>query len=202
MAAGMTLNMTDVDELRQRLNQYAHQQLKEEDLIPITYIDTEISLQDIHLDAIEEMNKLAPYGMDNPKPKVLIKEANIESIRKIGSEQNHLKLILEDEGTTLDGVGFGLGSVCDHISPASKVSVIGELSINEWNNRKKPQIFLQDLKVPAWQLFDSRGSKKLIRIANEVPAEHTKWIVFQEQILEKLQKTLGESELITYHRLK
>ena len=40
---------------------------------------------------IEEMNKLAPYGMDNPKPKVLIKEANIESIRKIGSEQNHLK---------------------------------------------------------------------------------------------------------------
>ena len=105
------------------------------------------------------MNKLAPYGMDNPKPKVLIKEVNIESIRKIGSEQNHLKLILEHDGTSLDGVGFGLGSVCDHISPVSKVSVIGELSINEWNNRKKPQIFLQDLSVPSWQLFDSRGSK-------------------------------------------
>ena len=117
MAAGMTLNLTDVDELRLRLNQLAQEQLNEEDLIPITYIDTEISLQDIHLDAIEEMNKLAPYGMDNPKPKVLIKEANIESIRKIGSEQNHLKLILEHDGTSLDGVGFGLGSVCDHISP-------------------------------------------------------------------------------------
>ena len=195
MAAGMTLNLTDVDELRERLNQYAQQQLKEEDLIPITYIDTEIRLQDIHLEAIEEMNKLAPYGMDNPKPKVLIQEANIESIRKIGSEQNHLKLILEDDGTTLDGVGFGLGSVCDHISPASKVSVIGELSINEWNNRKKPQIFLQDLTVPGWQLFDSRGSKKLTQLAKEVPAEQTKWIVFQDQWFEKLQKALGEHEV-------
>ena len=71
MAAGMTLNITDVDELRLRLNQLAQEQLNEEDLIPITYIDTEISLQDIHIEAIEEMNKLAPYGMDNPKPKVL-----------------------------------------------------------------------------------------------------------------------------------
>ncbi|HEY4551507.1 MAG TPA: single-stranded-DNA-specific exonuclease RecJ [Bacillus sp. (in: firmicutes)] len=196
MAAGMTLNITDVDELRQRLNQLAQEQLSEENLIPITHIDTEISLQDIHIEAIEEMNKLAPYGMDNPKPKVLIKEVNIESIRKIGSEQNHLKLILEHNGTSLDGVGFGLGSVCDHISPVSKVSVIGELSINEWNNRKKPQIFLQDLTVPSWQLFDSRGSKKLMQIANEVPAEQTKWIVFQEQWLAKIQKTLGSSEVL------
>ena len=196
MAAGMTLNLTDVDELRLRLNQLAQEQLNEEDLIPITYIDTEISLQDIHIEAIEEMNKLAPYGMDNPKPKVLIKEVNIESIRKIGSEQNHLKLILEQGGTSLDGVGFGLGSVCDHISPVSKVSVIGELSINEWNNRKKPQIFLQDLTVPSWQLFDSRGSKKLMQIANEVPVEQTKWIVFQEQWLAKIQKTLGDSEVL------
>ncbi len=196
MAAGMTLNLTDVDELRHRLNRLAQQQLNEEDLIPITYIDAEISLQDIHLDAIEEMNKLAPYGMENPKPKVLIKEANIESIRKIGSEQNHLKLILEEDGTSLDGVGFGLGSVCDHISPSSKLSVIGELSINEWNNRKKPQIFLQDLSVSTWQLFDYRGSKKLIRIANEVPAERTKWIVFHDHFTAKLQKTLGDREVL------
>ncbi len=142
------------------------------------------------------MNKLAPYGMENPKPKVLIKEANIESIRKIGSEQNHLKLILEEDGATLDGVGFGLGSVCDHISPSSKLSVIGELSINEWNNRKKPQIFLQDLSVSTWQLFDYRGSKKLIRIANEVPAERTKWIVFHDHFTAKLQKTLGDREVL------
>ena len=202
MAAGMTLNLTDVGELRQRLNQYAHQQLKEEDLIPITYIDSEISLQDIHLEAIEEMNKLAPYGMDNPKPKVLIKDANIESIRKIGSEQNHLKLILEYDGTTLDGVGFGLGNVCDHISPASKVSVIGELSINEWNNRKKPQIFLQDLMVPTWQLFDSRGSKKLIQLAKEVPTNKRNGLFFKISYSRSFKKLWEIMKCTSYHHLQ
>jgi len=196
MAAGMTLNLTDVDELRSRLNQLAIQQLTAEDLTPITYIDTQINIHDIHLAAIEEMNKLAPYGMDNPKPKVLIKEVNIESIRKIGSEQNHLKLILEQDASSLDGVGFGLGWGCDHISPSSKLSVIGELSINEWNNRKKPQIFLQDLSVTSWQLFDYRGSKKLIRLANELPVERTKWIVFHDEFTTKLQKTLGDIDVL------
>ena len=79
--------------------------------------------------------------------------------------------------------------------PSSKVSVIGELSINEWNNRKKPQIFLQDLTVPGWQLFDSRGSKKLMQLAKEVPVEQTKWIVFQDQLFDKLQKALGDREV-------
>ncbi|WP_071395879.1 single-stranded-DNA-specific exonuclease RecJ [Bacillus tuaregi] len=195
-AAGMTLNMSDVEELRRRLNQLANEQLSEEDLIPITYIDTEVSVQDIHITSIEEMNLLAPYGMDNPKPKVLIKEAKIGSIRKIGSEQNHLKLTLEHEGMALDGVGFGLGEVCDHISPASQLSVIGELSINEWNNRKKPQIFLQDLAVSSWQLFDYRGAKKIIGIADSLPPEETKWIVFRQDYAMRLQKTIADGDVL------
>ena len=198
MAAGMTLNLTDVEELRSRLNQLAIEQLKSEDLIPITHIDTEISVSDIDLASIEEMNRLAPYGMDNPKPKVLIKDTNIASIRQIGTEQNHLKLTLEQNETSLDGVGFGLGWVCDHISPISKLSVIGELSINEWNNRKKPQIFLQDLSVASWQLFDYRGAKKMIRIANELPVEKTKWIVFHEEFMAKLQETLGDDSEVLF----
>ena len=89
------------------MNKLASEQLKEEDFIPITYIDTEIRLDEVDLDAIEEMNRLSPYGMDNPKPKVLIKDASIANIRKIGSEQDHLKLALKQGEITLDGVGFG-----------------------------------------------------------------------------------------------
>ena len=84
-----------MDELRNRMNELASEQLKEEDLTPITYIDTEVRIDEVDLDVIEEMNRLSPYGVDNPKPKVLIKDAPIANIRKIGSEQDHLKLALE-----------------------------------------------------------------------------------------------------------
>lgn len=39
MAAGMTLHMNDVDELRRRLNEQADTILTEEDFIPITAVD-------------------------------------------------------------------------------------------------------------------------------------------------------------------
>jgi single-stranded-DNA-specific exonuclease len=195
MAAGMTLNIDAVDDLRNRMNLLASEQLKEEDLTPVTYIDTEVKIEEIGIDVIEEMNRLAPYGVENPKPKVLIKDAPIATIRKIGSEQDHLKLALKQGEMGLDGVGFGLGQVVDHVSPISKISVIGELSINEWNNRRKPQIFLQDLSVWAWQLFDYRGGKKITSLASALPAEKTKWIVFHPDVKSKLERSLGEIDV-------
>lgn len=196
MAAGMTMSIDDVEKLRLRLNQLANEKLKEEDLIPVTYIDTEVSLQEIQLKSIEEMNKLAPYGMDNPKPKVVIREADYSNLRKIGSDKTHLKMTLEQEGAILDGVGFGLGSLSDHISPASKVSVIGELSINEWNNIKRPQIFVHDLAVREWQLFDFRGSRNLHQLVRTLPPDKTRWIVFQKENVIKLQQTIDNHEMM------
>ncbi|MDQ0197168.1 single-stranded-DNA-specific exonuclease RecJ [Neobacillus ginsengisoli] len=186
MAAGMTLKLEDVPELRARLNKLAIEQLTEDDFIPVTLIDEEIRLEDINLRALEEMNLLSPFGMDNPKPKVLIKNVEIATMRKIGSEQNHLKVLMNDEGSNLDGVGFGLGPLVDHISPSSKISLIGELSVNEWNNIRKPQIFIQDIAVSSWQLFDYRGVKRIHNIAETIPHENRKLVVFNEEQSKKI----------------
>jgi len=194
MAAGMTLALQDVAVLRERLNQQAKELLTEEDFIPITYLDAEVRLEDVHLPALDEMSQLAPFGVDNPKPKVLIDNVGIESIRKIGSAQNHLKVLVKDQEASLDGVGFGLGSLVDHISPAANVSLIGELSVNEWNNIRKPQIFIQDMAVKAWQLFDLRGHR-LAGIDELVPAENRKVILFNKENMDKIN-TLDRSEII------
>src|SRR5690606_3751994 len=106
----------------------------------ITAVDAICGIQDISIESILEMNKLAPFGMGNPKPIVQINDVSVNTIRRIGANQSHLKIVLQDDPNTLDGVGFGLGHTCEGISPLSKVSVIGELSINEWNNSRKPQI--------------------------------------------------------------
>ncbi|NMD70580.1 single-stranded-DNA-specific exonuclease RecJ [Bacillus sp. DNRA2] len=178
MAAGMTLKIDDVDELRARLNSLANEQLTDEDFIPVVNIDSAVSLAHIDLKAIEEMQMLSPYGVDNPKPKVLIDSVELAQIRKIGSEQNHLKVTLAESSAKLDGVGFGLGHLYEHIAPSAKISVIGELSINEWNNIRKPQIFLADMAVETWQLFDFRGNKKQIHYIDSIPKHERKWIVF------------------------
>lgn len=190
MAAGMTLSLEDVADLRSRLNILAEEQLSTEDFIPVTQLDHELSLADISLSALDELNLLSPYGMDNPKPKVLIHDVQIATMRKIGSEQNHLKVLVTENGANLDGVGFGLGFLADHISPASKLSLIGELAINEWNNIRKPQIFIQDMAVNCWQLFDHRGLKRLTNLAETIPQENRKFIIFNKSTIEKLTPAL------------
>lgn len=190
MAAGMTLKLEDVDELRSRLNELAVNQLSEEDFIPITVVDLEMSIKDIQLNALEELQLLAPFGTSNKKPKILVRDANITQIKKIGANQSHLKLTLEHEGSILDGIGFHLGEKVDHISPQSKLSVVGELSINEWNNIRKPQIFLHDLSINEWQLFDYRGIKQVGKVKEMVPT--SKWISFNNEISENIKQALSD----------
>ncbi|WP_010678255.1 single-stranded-DNA-specific exonuclease RecJ [Bacillus timonensis] len=189
MAAGMTLKVEDVADLRSRLNTIANEVLSSEDFQPITTIDAVCSINDVSVESIIEMNKLAPFGMGNPKPTVQINDVEINNIRKIGADQSHLKIILQDELNTLDGVGFGLGHVCEGISPLSKVSVIGELSINEWNNNRKPQIMLRDIAVNEWQLFDIRGMRNFSSYLEKIMDDRLQLIAFDLNTVQKLLLT-------------
>ncbi|MBA4536500.1 single-stranded-DNA-specific exonuclease RecJ [Bacillus aquiflavi] len=192
MAAGMTLKSEDISELKNRLHHLAKTQLTAKDFTPITELDAKVFIEDINIDTILQVFKLAPFGMDNPKPKILIEDVSIASIRKIGADKNHLKVHFEENGITLDAVGFRMGHLYEHISPSSKLSAIGEVSINEWNNIRKPQLFLHDLAVTTWQLFDLRGIKRFEKLVEVIPNENRKWIVFQQNTMDKLKLNSNE----------
>ncbi len=187
MAAGMTLAVDDVDDLRTRLNEIANEVLTQEDFQPIAAVDAICSIHEITIESIFEMNKLAPFGMGNPKPTVQINNVGVNTIRRIGADQSHLKIELQDESIGLDGVGFGLGHACEGISPLSKVSVIGELSINEWNNNRKPQIMLKDIAVNEWQLFDIRGMRDFSSYLEKIADEKLQLISFSTETPQKLK---------------
>ncbi|WP_431804752.1 single-stranded-DNA-specific exonuclease RecJ [Halobacillus andaensis] len=159
-AAGMTLDIDNIDNVRNLLCLKAQEKLSDEDYQQVLDVETTVNIEDITLEQIQEVNKLRPFGMGNPKPLFHIKEKPKE-IRLIGSRQNHLKLMFKKERSKLDGIAFGMGDLFTRISPHSQLEVIGELGINEWNGRKNVQVMVKDLKVEAWQLFDYRGSKHL-----------------------------------------
>lgn len=187
MAAGMTLKIEDVETLRNRLNHLASEILTEEDFTPIMNVDITCSLDDVSVATIEEMEQLAPFGVGNPKPLVCLEEVSLQQIRKIGSGMNHLKVIFEKEGQVLDAVGFGYGYLADEISPLSTVKVVGELSINEWNGFRKPQLMLKDAAVEEWQLFDYRGKKEVKKQLQNFKLTQETMIAFREETIARLQ---------------
>lgn len=186
MAAGMTIDLTYLESLRERLNEQALEKLTEKDLMPLTKVDLHCKVEDITLETIEEMNLLAPFGVSNPKPVVMLKDVHLSQIRRIGSKDNHLKVALEENGATLDGVGFNFGYVFEEIASRAAVSVIGQLSVNEWNGLRKPQIFVKDMAVNEWQLFDYRGIRDLKKRLESLPLDKLLMISFQESTVTKL----------------
>ncbi len=172
-AAGMTLPVENLPALRNLLNDAAANKLTEEDYKQSLTIDSTVDIEELDVSIIKEVNKLAPFGMSNPKPLFHV-QAKPAEVRLIGSQQNHLKFSFQGEQKKLDGIAFGMGELYSKISPRSVIDVIGELEINEWNGKQKVQLMVKDLAVHAWQLFDYRGSRHL---SKQIPLE-----LFQESL--------------------
>ncbi|MGO4269814.1 single-stranded-DNA-specific exonuclease RecJ, partial [Paenibacillus sp. TAF58] len=164
-AAGMSLNSSHLEAFTHKLNELAAAALTEQDFIPLLKADAVCSLSDVPIASIEQLEKLAPFGMGNPAPRFMFTDLSLGDIRTMGKEKQHLKLALsqlkEEVSCSVEAVGFGKGSLAGLIAPAAKVDVLGELSINEWNGVRKPQIMMQDLRITHMQLFDWRGAGQL-----------------------------------------
>ncbi len=183
MAAGMTLAMEDVDELRNRLDLQARECLTKEELIPVLDIDIPLSLDEIDIQAIEDVRSLAPFGTSFAKPMYVLEDASIQSMRKIGANEDHIKLQIGFNNQEIDAVGFHKGYLVDELTYGIKISFAGDLQINEWNGRKKPQLMLQDVKTDEWQLFDLRGIRQVARWLQTIPMDEVTFIAFKEETI-------------------
>lgn len=199
MAAGMTLAMEDVDELRERLHAQSLVSLSPEDLIPILKIDVPVSIDEIDVDAIQATRDLAPYGTSFAKPLYGIQETEIKSMRKIGANEDHIKMDLGESGQSLAAVGFHKGYLKDELTTGVKVSFAGDLQINEWNGKKLPQLMISDVHTDEWQLFDLRGgSNKVSKWLQTIPVEETTFVAFKKDTVEYF-RTLIPKEITLYN---
>ncbi|SDY47898.1 single-stranded-DNA-specific exonuclease [Evansella caseinilytica] len=160
MAAGLTMKIEHIDLLHEKLIDIAKQEVAPEDWEKSLTVDLPVNVPEVTTETIKDLQHMAPFGVGNPSPKILIENVHLGTIKKIGAKEDHLKLTLCKDDAQLDGIGFRKGELADEISPLSPLSVVGQLSINEWNGYVKPQVIIEDVKIDEWQLFDLRGDRK------------------------------------------
>ncbi len=144
MAVGVTLKKENFEKFKEEFEKYA-QNSNICDIIPIIKIDEEITLEDINIKAVEELNMLEPFGEANKMPLFMYKNLKIHSIRTL-SEGKHIKLTLKDNNFYIDSIGFNLGHLAEEYQIGDKVDVVGSLEINRFNGRESVQINLKDLR--------------------------------------------------------
>ncbi|MGX7203634.1 single-stranded-DNA-specific exonuclease RecJ [Enterococcus pingfangensis] len=154
-AVGLTMPADNIPALQKRMNAYISAEQVDLTKAAALLIDESLELSAVELKFVEELNKLAPFGTDNPAPHFLI-EGAVSSFKRIGSEQQHAKFSLKNEAAQLDVIGFGFGANDEEIQqPDTKF--VGDLEINEWNGQKKVQLRLIDFVSDGLQVIDRRA---------------------------------------------
>ena len=148
MAAGFTVMQDRIDELRQFVNMRIEQTLKGQPLLPVLKADGVLSVSSLTLPFVKQLNKLEPFGANNPEPRFILENVKIARPSVVG--EHHIRCYLQDVagGQSITGISFrAIDTPLEAILLKSKnktVSLAGYASINVWQGRESVQFQILD----------------------------------------------------------
>ena len=143
MAVGLSLKKEEFERFKKEFETYAQKE-KVKEIVPVIYIDHQITEQEMTFDTIEQLKLLEPFGEGNKKPLFTYKGLKIDSIRAL-SEGRHLKLTLKDENNTIHAIGFNMGHLTSEYLIGDKIDIVGYLELNHFNGVDTIQMNLKDV---------------------------------------------------------
>jgi single-stranded-DNA-specific exonuclease len=147
-AGGCTLPLAKLPAFKEAMYQYADKVLTEDMTRPIVHVDDRLAWSQVNLYLVDVLDKLAPFGQDNPSPRFVLENMAIAAQRAIGADGKHRKLILrpfrEPNAKTIDALLWNAGSQ----SFDGKVphDFVVSLSRNTFNNTTTVQAIVEDIR--------------------------------------------------------
>ena len=144
-AAGVTIAPENVEAFRKGMDATVRSQLGAPPYVATVRLDLEIPARELSLGMVDELQRLAPFGQDNPEPMLVLRSLEVREKRIVGD--NHLKVSLRSvtDDVLFDGIGFGLGQLSE-VLPA-RVDAAFRLERNVFRGRETVQLKLEDLRA-------------------------------------------------------
>jgi single-stranded-DNA-specific exonuclease len=149
MAAGLRIKRENIDPFTEAFVTRANNTLTGRDLEPVLRLDADASLRDCPESLVHELQKLAPFGTGNPKPRFASDLLQLTGEpRLIGKNGNHLTFQLTDGRITRRAVAFNQK---DHLQPLldhRQCRVAFEPVLNHFNGRTSVELQVVDITYP------------------------------------------------------
>ena len=148
-AAGLAIEIENIEKFRERLNVILKQNMKQSDIHPEIHIDAKISLSEISPKFIRVLDQFAPFGPGNMRPLFLSENvAIVNPPRLVGT--NHLVTSFRQNGNEkiFDAIGFNLGAyVTDIDKEKNLVDIVYTIESVQKDGKTYPQLRLRDLQI-------------------------------------------------------
>lgn len=145
MAAGITIAPDQVPALRERLNNLARRTLSPEQLQPVLKVDAVVTLGELTLERLAELDRLKPTGQGNAA--LLFCATGLRLHRpplRMGREQQHLKLHVTDGMDIREAVWWNVPR--DYVPPA-RFDLAFTAEVNEFRDHRTVQLKVSDLRA-------------------------------------------------------
>ena len=137
LAAGVTLPTKNIDAFRKRVNEfYRSLKLTNQEELLLAKADTLIEdLSEVDEKFVTKLTQLEPFGSGNPEPVLRLNSVVVTNIRRMGAENQHVKLEIRDRnGKYMNVVAF---SAPAHffVEPGEQINILFQPGLNEWQGR-------------------------------------------------------------------
>jgi single-stranded-DNA-specific exonuclease len=154
-SGGFGVTNESIHYLEQRLNE-ACEQLKKKSSDTVTegkqdeaeYIDAELFLDEVSWSLCNEIMKLAPFGVGNPKPLFIFRDVRPATVRKFGKTGDHMELgFKRSNGTPLQAISFfgAAAPWAETIGPNKSVDLIASIEKSMFRGRPELRLRIEDV---------------------------------------------------------
>ncbi len=147
-AAGLKVQSTCVDLVRDTLAAWAHEHFHPTPSDTELRIDAEVLMSEVNLRAVEELDRLGPFGQHNPLPRFVCTHVELaEPPKTMGEGNRHLSARLRQHGTVMRAVAFGRGEWVEELAKqTAPFSICFAPTINTFQGYTKVEMQLIDWK--------------------------------------------------------
>lgn len=146
MAGGCSFSVenTTFEEVKKALNSAIDEIVDGKEFKPFINIDLQLEPNEVDGNLISDIERLQPFGQANPSPVFALNNLTLLQKKLMGSNKNHLKLIVEDsQGNTYDCIWWSKGDVS--IQSGDRLDIAFCPQVNTYNGNTTIQLILQDV---------------------------------------------------------
>ena len=166
LAAGLTVKRGNLEEFRNKINEYARQRFTDEMFKIRMEADMELSMSDLTMSFAEEISRLEPFGIGNVTPSFIMRDARVKKIAQIGGGK-HTRLTVEKDGDIATALYFGVGEGELGFGVGDAVDLFFNLDINDYKNIRSVQMVLQDARLAeSFVTEEARQKNRYIEICD------------------------------------
>ncbi len=143
-AAGFTMYKKDLEKFRDEFDSYVKNSLHDSDFVPNVNVDSFIDPSAFSVDLINELDKFAPFGVDNPAPVFAQKNISTAYPKVMGQEKNHLSFFIKGKNSDVRAVSWNKANFAPLIENES-LDIIFEPELNEFNGNISIQCMVRSI---------------------------------------------------------